>query len=79
MHLDGISSQQSEIIRMYYDEGDITLEAKDIAIRFNVSRVTAKAYLDGLVGRGLLKRLKPNGRTHAYVKSEEFDNIIKTL
>ncbi len=79
MLLDGISSQQSEIIRIYYDEGDITLEAKDIANRFNVSRVTAKAYLDGLVGRGLLKRLKPNGRTHAYVRAEEFDDIIKLL
>ncbi len=79
MHLDGISAQQSEIIRMYYDEGDITLEAKDIAIRFNVSRVTAKAYLDGLVRRGLLKRLKPNGRTHAYIRSEEFNNIINAL
>lgn len=79
MHLDGISSQQSEIIRMYYDEGDITLEAKDVALRLNVSRVTAKSYLDGLVTRGLLKRLKPNGRTHAYVRSEEFDNITKSL
>ena len=79
MHLDGISSQQSEIIRIFYDEGDITLEAKDMAARFNVSRVTAKSYLDGLVERGLLKRIKPNGRTHAYIRSENFDEIVKSL
>ena len=41
MHLDGISHQQSEIIRIFYDEGDTTLEAKDIALLFRVSRVTA--------------------------------------
>lgn len=79
MHLDGISSQQSEIIRMYYDEGDITLEAKDVALRLNVSRVTAKSYLDGLVERGVLKRLKPNGRTHAYIRSERFETITNGL
>ena len=79
MHLDGISSQQSEIIRVFYDEGDITLEAKDVANMFMVSRVTAKAYLDGLVRRGLLQRIQPNGRTHAYVRSSKFDEIIKAL
>ena len=77
MLLDGITHQQSEIIRIYYDEGDITLEAKDIAIRFGVSRVTAKSYLDGLVSKGILKRLQPDGRTHAYARSENFEDIIR--
>ena len=77
MHLDGISHQQSEIIRIFYDEGDITLEAKDIALRFRVSRVTAKSYLDGLVSKGILKRLQPNGRTHAYVRSDDFEEIVR--
>lgn len=77
MHLDGISHQQSEIIRIFYDERDITLEAKDIALRFRVSRVTAKSYLDGLVSKGILKRLQPNGRTHAYARSDDFDEIIR--
>lgn len=77
MHLDGISHKQSEIIRIYYDEGDITLEAKDIAMRLGVSRVTAKSYLDGLASTGILKRLQPDGRTHAYVRSENFEEIIR--
>lgn len=76
MHLDGISHQQSEIIRIFYDEGDITLEAKDVAMRFRVSRVTAKSYLDGLVFKGILKRIQPDGRTHAYVRSDNFEHII---
>ena len=79
MHLDGISSQQSEIIRVFYDEGDITLQSKDVAKMFAVSRVTAKAYLDALVERGLLLRIKPNGRTHGYIRSDKFDEIIKPL
>lgn len=78
MHLDGISAQQAEIIRIYYDEGDITLEAKDVAGRLNVSRVTAKSYLDGLVERGLLRRINPNGRTHAYIRAAEFDAITNS-
>ena len=79
MLLDGISHQQSEIIRIFYDEGDITLEAKDIALRFRVSRVTAKSYLDGLVSKGVLKRLQPDGRTHAYARSDDFEEIIRKI
>lgn len=77
MHLDGISHQQSEIIRQFYDEGDIALEAKDVAVRFRVSRVTAKSYLDGLVERGFLARIQPNGRTHAYIRSNDFEQLVK--
>ena len=76
MHLDGISHPQAEIIRTFYDEGDTAMEAKDAAIRFGVSRVTAKGYLDGLVERGFLRRINPNGRTHAYVRSEEFEALV---
>lgn len=79
MYLGGISSQQSEIIRVYYDEGDIVLKTKDVAQMFNVSRVTAKAYLDGLVTRGLLCRIQPNGRSHGYIRSPQFNEIINTL
>ena len=76
MHLDGVSTAQSEIIRMFYDEGDIHLESKDVARRFKVSRVTAKSYLDGLVEKGILNRKRLDGRTYAYVRSENFDVII---
>jgi len=79
MHLDGISTQQSEIIRIFYDEGDIMLESKDVAVRFRVSRVTAKSYLDGLVDKGLLKRIRPNGRSHGYIRSDNFDYMVKNL
>ena len=56
--------------------GDITLEAKDIVPKFGVSRYTAKTYLDGLVEKGLLSRIQLNGRTHAYVRSDNFDTLI---
>ena len=79
MHLDGISRQQAEIIRRFHDEGDISLEAKEVAAHFHVSRVTAKSYLDGLVAKNLLKRIQPDGRTHAYIRSENFDHIVRNL
>lgn len=79
MHLDGISPEQSEIIRMFYDNGDIALQAKQIAERFAVSRVTAKAYLEGLVAKDILKRIHPDGRTHAYIRSANFEAIIGKL
>lgn len=79
MHLDGISAHQSEIIRIFYDEGDITLESKDVANMFRVSRVTAKSYLDGLVSKGLLRRIRPDGRSHGYVRSDDFELIVKEL
>lgn len=75
MHIGDISPQQAEIIRMVYDGGDITLQAKDIMGRFSVSRVTAKGYLDGLVKKGILNKIRLDGRSHAYIKSENFDSI----
>lgn len=75
MHLGNISPQQAEIIRMFYDEGDITLKAKDIAARFGVSRVAAKGYLDGLSRKGILKKIQLDGRTHGFIKSDKFDEL----
>ena len=76
MHIGDVSPKQAEIIRMFYDEGDITLQAKDIAIRFGVSRVAAKGYLDGLVKRGILERIKLDGRTQGYIRSDNFNELI---
>lgn len=78
MRLGGLSRQQAEIIRIYNDNSNATLEAKDIAARFGVSRVTAKAYLDALVAKGILRRINLDGRTHAYVRSENFYSIINS-
>ena len=75
MHIGNVSPQQAEIIRMFYDEGDITLQAKDIAIRFSVSRVAAKGYLDGLANKGILERIRLDGRTQGYIKSVKFDEL----
>ena len=77
MHIDGISQQQADIIRIFYEEGNITLQSKDVAARFRVSRVTAKAYLDGLAERGILTKIRPNGRTQAYVRSDNFEQLTK--
>lgn len=77
MHLDGISKPQSEIIRIFYEEGDVNLQAKDVATRFHVSHVTAKSYLDSLVERGILTRIQPNKRTNAYIRSDDFENLVK--
>ena len=77
MRLDGVSHHQSEILRVFYDEGDITLESKDVANMFSVSRVTAKSYLDGLVSKGLLKRIRLDGRSHGYVRSDDFESMIR--
>lgn len=79
MHIGDVSPQQAEIIRMFYDEGDMTLQAKDIAIRFGVSRVAAKGYLDGLVKRGILERIKLDGRTQGYIRSVDFDDLIAPI
>lgn len=78
MHIGDVSPQQAEIIRMFYDEGDITIQAKDIAARFGVSRVAAKGYLDGLAIRGILKKIKLDGRTQGFIRSDNFDELIST-
>ena len=78
MHIGDVSPQQAEIIRMFYDGGDITLQAKDIVGRFAVTRITAKGYLDGLVKKGILDRIQLDGRTQGYVRSEKFEIITQS-
>ena len=63
---------------MFYDGGDITLQAKDIVGRFAVTRITAKGYLDGLVKKGILDRIQLDGRTQGYVRSEKFEVITQS-
>lgn len=79
LHIEGITARQAEIIRMYADAGDITLQAKDIAGQFGVSRVSAKNYLDGLADKGILTRIQLDGRTRGYIKSERIDEITRRL
>lgn len=75
LRIGDVSPQQAEIIRMFYDEGDITLQAKDVAFRFGVSRVAAKGYLDSLAAKGILEKIRLDGRSQGYVKSSEFDAL----
>ena len=41
-----------------------------------MSRVAAKGYLDGLVKRGILERIKLDGRTQGYIRSDNFNELI---
>lgn len=75
MQIGDVSPQQAEIIRLFDDEGDITLQAKDVASRFGVSRVTAKGYLDALASKGILNKIRLDGRTQGYIKSPDFDKL----
>lgn len=75
LHIGDVSPQQAEIIRMFYDKADLTLQSKEIAARFGVSRVAAKGYLDSLTNKGFLNRIRLDGRTQGYIRSENFNEL----
>ena len=79
MLIDGINERQATIISWLRDNPKIVLTSKEIEIRFGISHPTARLDIDGLVGKGLLKRVPVNKVKSNYIKGEEFENIISSI
>lgn len=79
MKIEGVNDRMAQIIKLIYDDGDRVLTNKEIAIRFNVSLITARSDLKNLVNMGFLQEIKVNKQKINYIKTGIFDNIINNL
>lgn len=77
--LGGINERQATILTWFRDNPNIVLTVKEIETRFAVSQPTAKLDMDGLVNRGLLRKVPVNRVKSNYIKGEDFDDIISTV
>lgn len=71
-----INERQAKIIQMFYGKPDTTVYAKEIAVRFGVSEITARADLRHLQTIGLLVELPMNKKSHIFKPVEDFYKIV---
>lgn len=77
LRIGGLNTRQAEIIKMFADNPKQMVTVKDLQTRFNISPTTAKSDLQGLLDMGLIIEVQLNKVKRGYVKSENFDDIIK--
>lgn len=74
-----INERQVQILRIFIDKPQTLLTAKELSTRFTVSTKTGRADLQHLVNLGLLKETPINKRMMGYVRTIEFDKVLKSL
>lgn len=77
MSIKGVNERQVQIIQIVIENPDSMFTVKEIESRFAVSNFTARTDLEGLVNKGFLTALQPNKVKRTYVKSADFDKLIK--
>lgn len=77
LKIPNINDRQAQIIKLLSEESDRVLNIKEIENRFQISNFTARSDLKGLVELGFLEILQVNKIKQSFVKSSEFDLILK--
>lgn len=77
LHLGNISARQAQILNQFMQEPDTVAEARVFANKFGISYMTAKNDLNYLADKGFLKKIALNGRSMAFVKSENFNELVR--
>jgi Fic family protein len=72
----GINDRQALILKWFNEEGELYLTVKETEQRLGVSNQTARTDLLKLAERNLLKILPLNKKTEAFIKGDEFDNLL---
>jgi Fic family protein len=72
-----ITERQAEILQWYYDESNLVLTVKEVETRLYVSNQTARTDLFQLCELGFIEILKANKKKQIFVRSSNFDELIK--
>lgn len=79
LQLGDMNERQAQILKMLADNPNEVITVKDVQNKFLVSATTAKTDIMGLVNRGLVDEFAFNKVKKGYVRSRDFDEIIKNL
>ncbi|RUT78016.1 Fic family protein [Ancylomarina longa] len=72
-----VNDRMAQILKIIYDDADRVLNTKEIESRFSISNYTARTDLKNLVELGFLEIIKVNKKKQNFIKSSDFDKIIK--
>ena len=79
LQLGDINDRQAQIIKMFVDNPKEVITVKDIQTKFFISATTAKVDIMGLVNRELINEFAFNKVKRGYVRSEDFEELVKPL
>ncbi len=79
LHLGNITPRQAEILNRYIENPDEVLSSVDVMNRFGISSGTAKSDLRDLTNKHFLKEIALNGRTKGYVRSDNFQEMVRHI
>lgn len=79
LHLGNITERQSQLLSLYIENPDAVLISTDVVAKFGVTPGTAKSDLRDLTNKGYLKEISLNRRTKGYVRSDNFEQLMKTI
>jgi len=79
LHLGNITSRQAEILNRFIENPDEIVTSVDISNRFGVSPGTAKSDLRDLTDKRYLAEIALNKRTKGYIRSSDFQDLIKKV
>lgn len=74
--MDGINDRQALILKWFYEEPSLMLTIKEVETRLAVSNETARNDLKEMTNMGYLVLIKINGKKQAFVKSDNFDDVV---
>lgn len=77
LRLGNITARQAEILNRLIENPDEVVTSMDIANRFGVSAGTAKSDLRNLTEKGYLSEISLNKRTKGYIRSANFQELVK--
>lgn len=71
-----ISNRQSQILQILVEKPHSVFTARELTNMFGITAKTARTDLQGLVALGLLKEKPLNQRTIAYIKTDNYDEVL---
>ncbi|ATA91994.1 cell filamentation protein Fic [Capnocytophaga canimorsus] len=79
LKIGGVNERMAEILKIFNDDSDRIMTIKEVESRFQVSNYTARTDLKTLSEMGFLEIIQVNKKKQNFIKSDNFDLIIKEL
>ena len=77
LKIPSVNERMAQILKILHEDAERILNAKEIETRFSISNFTARSDLKELVALGFLKEIQVNKKKKSYIKSENFNEILK--
>jgi Fic family protein len=77
MKIPNVNDRMAQILKIIHDDSERILNTKEIESRFDISNFTARSDLKTLVTLGFLEIIQVNKKKQNFVKSKDFDLIMK--